>query len=247
MAPGTRSRAFLVAAAAVVVALAVGAGLLAEPRSEALRGRALAQEILTQAPLPPNAVATTSVVKSLSQPPSIIGCSPLWDLHKTFVVKPQVDLQSFVRSHLPAGGTVTGSGYSAGPGIPTVSLVTVTFASNLGNKAPMILYSSVSVGQRSTTIRVDSQVVLSTSRCGTHGSEVAVPDVVKAPIGEAMRTIASFGFVPRRIQTEICIGAYLYYPQIGTVAKQSPAALAYARPGSTITLFEPTRSNPACR
>lgn len=91
MAQETRSRALLAVAAAVAVALAVGAGYLAEPRSEALRGRPLAQEILTLAPVPPDAVATTSVIKVLSQPPSIVGCSPLWDLHKTFVL-PRVDV-----------------------------------------------------------------------------------------------------------------------------------------------------------
>jgi len=247
MAQETRFRAPLVAAAAVVAALALSAGLLAEPRSEALMGRPLAQEILGQAPLPPGAVATTSVIESLSQPPSIVGCSPLWDLHKTFVLKPQVDVRSFVRSHLPAGGKVTESGYSGGPGVPSVTFITVTLASNLRNKAPMILYSSISMGNHSTVLRVDSQVMLPTSRCVTHTPEVAVPNVVRSLIHEAMRTIATFGFVPRRVQTELCIGAVdPNYPHIGTVAKQSPAALGYARPGSTITLFEPTHSNPAC-
>ena len=237
MAHETRSRALLFAAVAVV-ALAVSAGLLAEPRSVALRGRPLAQQVLAQAPLPPGAIATTAVPLSLSMPPSIVGCSPLWDLHETFVLNSRIDVRSFVRSHLPAGGTVTESGFSGGPGVPTVTFITVTLASSLGSRAPMILYSSVSSGNRSTDLRVDSQVMLPTSRCVTHRSEVAVPDVVKSPIQEAMRTIASFGFVPRRIRTELCVGPVdPNYPRIGTVAQQSPAALSYARPGSTVTLF----------
>lgn len=74
-----------------------------------------------------------------------------------------------------------------------------------------------------------------------------MPNVLTTPIREAMRTGASFGFMPRRVQTELCVGAVdPNYAHIGTVAEQSPVAHAYARPGSTITLFEPTHSNPAC-
>jgi hypothetical protein len=129
-----------------------------------------------------------------------------------------------------------------------VTFINVTLESGQGSKAPRILYSWVPLSNRQAVgLRVDSQVMLPTSRCVHHGSEVAVPNVVTTPIRDAMRTIASFGFVPRRVQTELCIGAVdPNYPRVGTVAEQNPAAHAYARPGSTVTLFEPTRSNPAC-
>lgn len=76
---------------------------------------------------------------------------------------------------------------------------------------------------------------------------VNVPDVVKMPISTAIRTIRSFGLVPRRVATELCLGAVLpSVPRIGAVAEQRPAAFTFVKAGSVITLFEPTRSNPRC-
>ncbi len=76
---------------------------------------------------------------------------------------------------------------------------------------------------------------------------VNVPDVVRMPISKAMRTIRSFGLVPRRVATELCLGPVLpSVPRIGAVAEQGPAAFTFVEPGSVITLLESTRSNPRC-
>lgn len=182
MAPRTRSRTLMVAIAVVVVVLAVGGGFLAQRNSEVPGGGPLAQELLNQAPVPPGSVATDSVIKSLNGPPSIEGCSPLWDLHRVFVVDSSTDVRSFVQSHLPKENRITGSGISGGPGVPTVTFFTVTIASNQGSKAPMLLYSSVTTGKRSTALRVDAQVVLPTSRCVTHGSDVDTTSRLSAPV-----------------------------------------------------------------
>jgi hypothetical protein len=177
MAPRARSRAPLLAAAVVVVALAVGAGFLAQPQSAApLQGRSLAQEVLNQALVPPGSVATESVIASLKGPPSIVGCSPLWDLHRVFLVGSSTDVRSFVQSHLPKGDRITGSGISGGPGVPTVTFFTVTIASTEGSRAPLVLYSYVPSGKRSA-LRVDAQVMLLTSRCVTHGVTVGTAKV----------------------------------------------------------------------
>jgi hypothetical protein len=249
MTRGTRSRTLLLVSVAVVaVVLAVGAGFLAQPRRlGALQGRSLAQEVLSQAPVPPGAVATDRVNRSLREPPSTDGCSPSWDLHKMYVLDSTTDVRAFVQSRVGKDASITGSGYSGGPGIPTVTFFTVTLASSPGSKPELLLYSTVPTGDRAAALRVDAEVTLPTSRCVTHGREVAVPDVVAHPISAAMRIIASAGFAPRRIQTELCERPVMpSYPNIGSVAEERPAASAYAKRGSTITLFEPTRSNPVC-
>jgi hypothetical protein len=247
-ADGTKSKIPLVLIAIVVVALAVGAGLLAVPKSEApLQGRSLAQEILNQALVPPGSIATDSVNPNLKGPPSVVGCSPLWDLHKMLLVGSSTDVWAFVQSHLPKDDRITGSGISGGPGVPTVSFFTVTVASTEGSRAPMVLYSFVPAGRSSTALRVDAQVMLPTSRCVAHGSEVEVPNVVSKPMGVAMHAVVLSGFVPRRVPTELCVGPVSYrYPHLHTVAEQRPGAHTYAKRGSTITLLEPTRSNPTC-
>jgi len=183
MTRGTRSRrVLLVGVAVLAVVLAVGAGFLAQPRSGAPSGRLLAQDVLSQAPVPPGSVATESVIKSLSEPPSIVGCSPMWDLHRTYVLDSSTDVRSFVESHLGKDNTVTGSGYSGGPGEPTVTFLTVTLASSPGSKALLILYSMVPSRHGSQALRVDAQVTLSTSRCVTHGSPIGTSSPLPPPV-----------------------------------------------------------------
>jgi hypothetical protein len=188
MTRGTRSRRVLLVGMAVLsVVLAVGAGFLAQSRSGAPQGRLLAQEALSQAPIPTGSVATDRVIRSLSEPPSIVGCSPSWDLHKMYVLDSETDVRAFVQSHVGKDDRITGSGYSGGPGVPTVTFFTVALASSPGSKPELLQYSTVPTGDRSAALRVDAEVTLPTSRCVTHGPGVAVPDVLSHPINAAIR------------------------------------------------------------
>jgi len=169
-------------AAIVVAAIAIGGGFLAQRNSKPLTGRQLARDLLSEAPIPPGSSATDLSFNSLNGPPSMIGCTPLWDLHRVFQISPSTDWRAFVRTHLPAGATVTESGYSGGPGVPRVYFTEVTLASNQPGKAPRIEYSSVSVGANATALRVDVQVMLPTSRCVTHLSESPLAGVGPATV-----------------------------------------------------------------
>jgi hypothetical protein len=166
--PASRRWTVILIAIAVLAVASASALILSRSSPSAPQGRDLAEELLNRSPVPSGAVVTDSAIESLSGPPSIVGCAPSWDVHRTYVFSRPTSVDAFVRSHLPAGSKITGSGFSAGPGTPTVQLLTVTVTGGNGAAAPVILYSSVSPLRRLMDLRVDVETTLPTSRCGHH-------------------------------------------------------------------------------
>jgi hypothetical protein len=162
--------------------------------------------------------------------------SPLFRKPNTIVMTSLADspTPTEIDVNVRSGATVVGLSFEGGVGL------TVSEIAPIARRALQVISSACR----------NSDIMIGASRASItwmRSGRANVPDVVKMPIRTAMRTIRSWGLVPRRVATELCIGAvFPSAPRIGAVAQQRPAAFTFVEPGSTVTLFDPTRSNPRC-
>lgn len=142
-----------------ILALALTAAALAAPPANRSAAQHDAGRLLALVRLPAGATSFAGA-GLLRQPYARPATSELVDLHRTWRVPAPLDgVVSFVQQHRPPGSRSDGSGEAGGPGTPANEELTFAFPPLRGITMRELALTAVSLGPRTTGLRVDAEEV----------------------------------------------------------------------------------------
>jgi hypothetical protein len=154
----TRTAATIATAALTIAALGA---VTTETGASASPATQIARQLLNEAVLPPSAVLAHPSTVVVCQCEGALSGSPVTSLHHFYIVtgSPQ-KIESFLSTHVPAGGTYGGDGTTQTRGAAEIFSTAITFAANGPHLyLKQLAYSMVQRNASTSWLRVDSQIV----------------------------------------------------------------------------------------
>jgi len=153
-----RPTAALVTAALTIAALSTTTGDAGATPSPAV---SFARQLLSEAVLPPSAVLAHPATVVVCQCEGALAGSPVTSLHHFYIVPgPPQQIESFLSTHVPKGGSYGGEGTTQARGKAEIFSTAITFDANGPHLyLKQLAYSMTRRNSSTSWLRVDSQIV----------------------------------------------------------------------------------------